>query len=87
MKDDCIMTYRAHLDQLVTACTEKGKVYLAAKRIHGPHSPHVHHLKREWEQAEDDFETCLDLVMSNKVRLNDAVRPMPAGKLQSPHSS
>ena len=75
------MTYRAHLDQLVTVCTLKGKAYLTAKR-EAKHSPgYLEHLKTEWEQAEDDFEACLALIMSQKVRMHDPVRDQAADRI------
>jgi hypothetical protein len=68
----------------MTTCTEKGKVYLDASNVKGISNTYVENLRREWELAEDEFEACLDLVMSNKVKLNDTVREqqkwqVPAG--------
>ena len=81
------MTYRAHLDQLVTVCTQKGKAYLTANRENIHNRAYVEHLKMEWEQAEDDFEACLALIMSQKVRMHDIVRDQPSDRIHQGNMS
>jgi hypothetical protein len=78
------MTYREQLEQLMAACTQKGKAYMNAKSVCSSQSSHyVANLKKDWERAEREFEACLDLIMSDSVRLTDTVQRSSVARPQA----
>lgn len=67
------MTYRELIDSLFSECIQKSNTYKLAAGSSVYCSHEIANLKKEWETAEDAYESYLNLIVAREFNPNDIV--------------